>query len=215
MSGQMRKRAKGPEDQAEGPSKRAKVSTDTRPSLTGSVLFRAALVPGLRGMIKKGSLRISFGAGEDTVLGDGTGVPVELHVHSERFLWGTLLDPGMGLADSYVAGDISVKPDIIDLFNLTLANKPKGDEASPMSWSPMQLITPLAKRYYASLHAGRANSQEGSQKNIAAHYDLSNAMFQQFLSKDMTYSAGIFDKEVEDLQKMGASAEAADRKSVV
>eukprot|EP00747_Dinoflagellata_sp_TGD_P091512 gnl/TRDRNA2_/TRDRNA2_165089_c3_seq1.p1 gnl/TRDRNA2_/TRDRNA2_165089_c3~~gnl/TRDRNA2_/TRDRNA2_165089_c3_seq1.p1 ORF type:complete len:405 (-),score=70.24 gnl/TRDRNA2_/TRDRNA2_165089_c3_seq1:13-1161(-) len=75
-----------------------------------------------------------------------------------------------------------------------------------MAWSPLQLITPLAKRYYASLHARRANSHEGSRKNIAAHYDLSNSMFEMFLSKDMTYSAGIFDAEVEALQQGGAAA---------
>ena len=42
----------------------------------------------------------------------------------------------------------------------------------------------------AMLHAARENSITGSQKNIQAHYDLSNEMFKLFLSKDMNYSAG-------------------------
>ncbi len=37
------------------------------------------------------------------------------------------------------------------------------------------------------------NSLAGSKRNIAAHYDLSNAFFSEFLSKDMMYSAAIYD----------------------
>lgn len=42
----------------------------------------------------------------------------------------------------------------------------------------------LNKRY--------ANTKGGSLKNIGAHYDISNAMYQQFLSKDMTYSCAVY-----------------------
>lgn len=42
----------------------------------------------------------------------------------------------------------------------------------------------LNKRY--------ANTKGGSLKNIGAHYDISNAMYERFLSRDMTYSCGIF-----------------------
>ena len=37
-----------------------------------------------------------------------------------------------------------------------------------------------------------ANTISNSLSNIKAHYDLSNGMFSAFLSKDMTYSCGIF-----------------------
>ena len=44
-----------------------------------------------------------------------------------------------------------------------------GDEkSSPMAWSPLKLISPLAKKYMAMLHAARENSITGSQKNIQA-----------------------------------------------
>ncbi|CAE8629024.1 unnamed protein product [Polarella glacialis] len=178
------------------------------PSLTSRLLWNYVLVPGFSKMVKVGSLRVIFGDGRETVLGDGTGKEVELRVRSEKFLWRVVLDPGMGLADAFVEGEIEVRPDISDLFHLLLANKPKegGAAASPMAWMPMQFITPLAKRYYASLHARRANSHEGSKANIAAHYDLSNEMFEMFLSKDMTYSAGIHDEEVDALELQGVEA---------
>ena len=37
-----------------------------------------------------------------------------------------------------------------------------------MAWSPLKLISPLAKKYMAMLHAARENSITGSQKNIQA-----------------------------------------------
>lgn len=39
-----------------------------------------------------------------------------------------------------------------------------------MAWSPLKLVSPLAKRYMAMLHASRENSISGSQKNIQAPY---------------------------------------------
>eukprot|EP00931_Biecheleriopsis_adriatica_P069584 TRINITY_DN4340_c0_g1_i1.p1 TRINITY_DN4340_c0_g1~~TRINITY_DN4340_c0_g1_i1.p1 ORF type:complete len:888 (+),score=219.88 TRINITY_DN4340_c0_g1_i1:98-2761(+) len=176
------------------------------PSSATKLLWSHVLMPGLKKMVQHGSLRVVFGDGREAVLGDGTGAEVELRLNDAGVLWRLILDPGMALADGYIAGEIEVRPDITDLLYLLLKNKAKSDAASPMSWSPMQFITPLAKRYYASLHAQRANSYSGSKKNIAAHYDLSNSMFELFLSKDMTYSAGIFDEEVEELCKLGASA---------
>jgi cyclopropane-fatty-acyl-phospholipid synthase len=41
-------------------------------------------------------------------------------------------------------------------------------------------------------HLRKANSRAGSRRNIAAHYDLSNAFFALWLDRTLTYSAGIF-----------------------
>jgi len=164
-------------------------------------LWSFALQPGLQQMISKGALRVVFGDGGESILGDGKGTAVELRVCSECFLWRSMLDPGMALANAFEAGEIEVRPDITTLFQLILENKPQGDNRySPMSWSPVRFLSPLAKQYQAMVHASRANSTAGSEKNIEAHYDLSNEMFGLFLSKDMTYSSGIFDKDVRELE---------------
>jgi cyclopropane-fatty-acyl-phospholipid synthase len=42
-------------------------------------------------------------------------------------------------------------------------------------------------------HALRRNTKSGSQRNIAAHYDLGNEFFQLFLDPTLTYSSGIFE----------------------
>jgi cyclopropane-fatty-acyl-phospholipid synthase len=48
------------------------------------------------------------------------------------------------------------------------------------------------------------DSLQTARANIAAHYDLSNAMFEAFLSPDMTYSCAIFEGLDEDLQSTGS-----------
>jgi cyclopropane-fatty-acyl-phospholipid synthase len=41
-------------------------------------------------------------------------------------------------------------------------------------------------------HIGRANSLDGSRKNISEHYDLNNDFFALFLDPSMTYSSAYF-----------------------
>lgn len=192
-------------DMAKWPAKRRPLGSL---SLVAKKFWKWVLYPGMSKMIKTGNLRVVFGDGEDSLVGDGTGDAIEMRIHKESFLWSSLLDPGMALADAYEAGDVEVRPDITSLLYLVLDNKPKGDEkSSPMAWSPLKLISPVAKKYMAMLHAARENSITGSQKNIQAHYDLSNDMFKLFLSKDMTYSSGLYDEEVFKLKAANPTPE--------
>lgn len=50
----------------------------------------------------------------------------------------------------------------------------------------------LARLMNRLLHLRNRNTVEGSRKNIAAHYDLSNEFFASFLDPSMMYSAAIF-----------------------
>ncbi len=60
-------------------------------------------------------------------------------------------------------------------------------------------VTALPMAYHRWMHNRRKNSEMGSKKNIQAHYDLSNQMYQQFLDETMTYSAAVFDTPEQDL----------------
>jgi cyclopropane-fatty-acyl-phospholipid synthase len=44
------------------------------------------------------------------------------------------------------------------------------------------------------------NTREGSRKNIAAHYDLSNSLFKLFLDPTMMYSSAVFEDESQSLE---------------
>ena len=50
-------------------------------------------------------------------------------------------------------------------------------------------------------HKARKNTQAGSKKNILAHYDLGNEMYQQFLDKEMLYSSAIYPHQDVDLDQ--------------
>jgi len=52
-------------------------------------------------------------------------------------------------------------------------------------------------------HKANKNTRSGSKKNIVAHYDLGNALYEQFLDKEMLYSSAIYpssDASLEDAQ---------------
>lgn len=58
----------------------------------------------------------------------------------------------------------------------------------------------LSKPLLKVFHWLNSNSEAGSQKNIAAHYDLGNDLFRLFLDPTMMYSSAIFEKDTASLQ---------------
>lgn len=58
----------------------------------------------------------------------------------------------------------------------------------------------LSKPLLKVFHWLNSNSEAGSQKNIAAHYDLGNELFKLFLDPTMMYSSAIFEPETVSLQ---------------
>lgn len=98
----------------------------------------------------------------------------------------------LGFGDSYVQGEWTTSD--LPLALETLANV-STDESAVSSSSRFALTAwqRLQKRL-------RRNSLKGSRKNIAAHYDLSNRLFEFFLDPTFTYSCGIFPDEHSSLE---------------
>ena len=57
------------------------------------------------------------------------------------------------------------------------------------------------KPLYKLLHLMNRDSVDGSKKNISAHYDLGNKLFENFLDPTMTYSSGFFEKPDATMQQ--------------
>jgi cyclopropane-fatty-acyl-phospholipid synthase len=93
--------------------------------------------------------------------------------------------PMIGIGESYMAREWSVG-DGTDL----------ADALAPFAERLTDLIKPM---FYNLRHTvlprglNPANTKEGAKKNIEAHYDLSNEMFQQFLDPSLSYSSALFD----------------------
>ena len=45
---------------------------------------------------------------------------------------------------------------------------------------------------FDTFHIKNKNSESGSKKNIVAHYDLGNDLYESFLSKEMLYSSAVY-----------------------
>lgn len=136
-----------------------------------------------------GTLTIREFGMDDLVFGDGNDVhpPAELIVHDPS-TWRDLLTGGsVGAAEAYVAGDWS-SPDLVALLRFFTRNIDRMNEfEDTFSW--------VTKPALKGLHWLNRNTKDGSRKNISAHYDLGNDLFETFLDPTMMYSSAIYPNE--------------------
>lgn len=111
--------------------------------------------------------------------------PVTLEVHHPAFYGDTAFGGSLGAAESYVAGDWTTS-DLAGLIRLMVRNRSVIDGLD----GGLALLAGPARRW---LHWLNRNSHEGSRRNIAAHYDLGNALFQLFLDPTLMYSCALFE----------------------
>ncbi|CAK1358720.1 Tuberculostearic acid methyltransferase UfaA1 [Cercospora beticola] len=106
----------------------------------------------------------------------------ELTVHQDMFWIRLLLFADMGLAESYMLGEVSCT-DLTAFFKLFINNKKYLSNGTTLSSNILGRISGLIRK---------TNDLTNAKLNISAHYDISNTMFEAFLSPDMTYSCPIF-----------------------
>jgi len=112
----------------------------------------------------------------------------------------------LGFAEGYIAGDWT-SPDLVRLIALGAVNLAGLDTVMDGSL-PVRVLRRI-------VHALRGNSQRGSRRNIAFHYDLGNDFYRPWLDQSMTYSSAIAltrDQTLEAAQahKLARIAELAD-----
>lgn len=123
--------------------------------------------------------------------GEVAGPEAVLHVKRWRLLRRLLMEGEIGLARSYVDGDWST-PDLATVMAFGLANADNfAGSASGSSFA--HLLNRLG-------HGRNANTRKGSRRNIAAHYDLGNRFYEQWLDADMTYSSALYERSDEPLE---------------
>lgn len=138
--------------------------------------------------------------------------PVLLTIHNPlHFCWLMLLDPKMGLGETYMADDWSCSPNPTEFLRLLIRSKKQtvaankalyGDKprtksfGSQVSQFTVDVVRKLAKIVNYIQHWLLENTLSQSTKNIQAHYDLGNDMFKLFLDKSMTYSCALFDGNI-------------------
>ncbi|MFJ2540430.1 MULTISPECIES: cyclopropane-fatty-acyl-phospholipid synthase family protein [unclassified Pseudomonas] len=150
--------------------------------LTGSLLRRGVLRQ--LAQLKHGQLlviedgeRLMFGAPGSALLG-------EIHIQDPA-VWGMVAGNGsIGAGEAFIHGYWH-SPDLTAVVRVFVSNL---EVLDAMEGGLARLGRPLVQ----GLHWLNRNTRKGSQKNIAAHYDLGNDLFEQFLDPTMMYSAAQF-----------------------
>ena len=161
-------------------------TSSSSPSVSVLSRFARNLVIQQLRVLGDGQLRVRETGFDDLVFGDGNNrfEPAELIIH-DHSTWRDLLTGGsVGAAEAYVAGDWST-PDLVALLRFFTRNVDRMNEFEDrFSW--------VTKPALKGLHWLNRNTKEGSRKNISAHYDLGNDLFETFLDPTMMYSSAIY-----------------------
>ena len=161
-------------------------------SIVGKRAF-AAILRGLDGRIERGRLTLILPDGDEHVVaGSEPGPVAQLHIHDYGFMRQVLRFGSVGFAEAYMDGTCS-SPDIRAVMEFTVSNSKWFDSNALISHG----IGNLLMRF---LHKRRNNSQAGSRKNIAYHYDLGNEFYALWLDPSMTYSSAVFVDETSALE---------------
>jgi cyclopropane-fatty-acyl-phospholipid synthase len=142
------------------------------------------------GRIRAGSLQV-LEPGHTVTFGEGephAGLTVR-----DAAAWPLLLRGSRGLAESYARGFWDT-PDLAALIRVAARNTQQMDRFR-------RLLRPLLAPFVWAAGPARANGRRASRKQIAAHYDLGNEMFERMLDPTMTYSCTLFDRDDMSLQQ--------------
>jgi cyclopropane-fatty-acyl-phospholipid synthase len=156
-------------------------------------LARAIVLRALR-RVHGGELTIVEGSERHT-FGEATGpspLRVVLEVRSPRF-YRALLRGSVGLCESYMDGLWECE-DLVGLTRIAALNVHALDD---LRRALAPVLIPM-QRWVRWL---RSNTIDRSRRQIAAHYDLGNDLFELFLDRTMMYSCAVFDSPQTTLEE--------------
>lgn len=155
----------------------AKVSRSNR-------LFRKLVLKGMQGL-KGGAITIIDGC-ETLTLGEqsASSLKTTITVLDDSFYKDVVFRGNLGVAEAYLQGKWKCD-NLTNLIRIFCRNL---DRSEKMNRGLSRIAIQFAKGAHQLAH----NSLQGSKRNIAAHYDLSNDFFQLFLDPTMMYSSAYF-----------------------
>ena len=142
--------------------------------------------------IREGAVLLTLPDGSTRRFGPDGERPVRLVARSWRPFRALLLGGDLGAAEAYLDGEWTTD-DLPGLVRLFARN---ADLLDRETWA-----TRLANAANRLLHARNRNSRAGSRRNIRAHYDLGNDLYETFLDRSMTYSCALFETGDETLEE--------------
>ncbi|WP_219094350.1 cyclopropane-fatty-acyl-phospholipid synthase family protein [Pseudomonas sp. UMAB-40] len=169
----------------------AKVNLLSTNGLTGSLLRRGVLRQLTQ--LKHGQL-VVVENGERHVFGTAGSPLIGEILILDAAAWGLVAGNGsIGAGEAFIHGYWS-SPDLTAVVRVFVSNLEVLDALEGG-------LAKLGRPFVQALHWLNRNTRKGSQKNIAAHYDLGNDLFEQFLDPTMMYSAAQFLTDEDSLEQ--------------
>lgn len=169
--------------------------TITRSPIFDRVLpqsFRENILSILLKRIHAGILTVEFPTGRRALFkGTVDGPSAYIKIHNLRLIHRLIGRGDLGLAEGYMEGEWET-PDLAGLISLGAVNADALKGTLQPNW-----FNKILNRLH---HKKRANTKTGSRRNIAAHYDLGNEFYAQWLDPSMSYSSAIFEDMNEPME---------------
>jgi cyclopropane-fatty-acyl-phospholipid synthase len=124
--------------------------------------------------------------------GERAGPAAVLFVRRWRALWRMISTGSLGLARAYMDDDCR-SPDIGALLDFGVQNQAAAAKAT------FRLLPSRCRERFR--HWRRANTRQGSRRNISAHYDLGNSFYALWLDSGMNYSSALYTDRGQTLEQ--------------
>lgn len=171
---------------------RAPTTGHPGPSPTAAQRRAVTTVATMLERLRVGWLELELPDGRRRGFGDpASALRSSLEVSDWRFFPRLLHEATVGVGASYMDGHWR-SSDLVSLIRIVIANR-----------SALRRLTPAALLNIATdrvAHELRDNRLGGARRNIEAHYDLSNALYERFLDPTMTYSSAVFESPSQSLE---------------
>lgn len=122
---------------------------------------------------------------------DSAPLKAQITVHDSSFFKDMIFNGSIGAAEAYLEGKWS-SPNLTTLIQIMARNQPQLDKIE----SKTRWISSI-KNWW--LRRQNLNSETGSKRNILAHYDIGNELYQRFLDPSMLYSSAIYSQDATSL----------------
>lgn len=139
----------------------------------------------LRHLLKLQHGQLIFTGQWQGIVGEPADLQASIVVHDQRLMDLIFKQGVLGAAEGFICGYWS-SDDLVTVIQILARNRDVLDRMNQNTVAKLSQV--LLKAWYRS----RKNSIQGSRKNIAEHYDLSNDFFKLFLDPSMMYSSAVF-----------------------
>ena len=155
------------------------------PTLVGKLI-------GVLSKITIGTLDLTLPDGSKHTLGPGGAPETVMVINRWRAVRRLLTQGDMGFVESYLDGDWD-SPDPSKVVEIAVVNRPSA-KTNDLQGFWHWFLNRLG-------HLRRSNTKRGAKRNIAAHYDLGNDFYEQWLDPTMTYSSAYYTAENQPLDQ--------------